>query len=244
MQRWVWCITVIALFLVVGCQRGGQDNQTVVSGLAVRIDSPASNARIPTGREVTIVSTASDPALVQRVELYVNGQLIHDDRTPVEAGQETFKVDQRWVPPAPGTVRVEVIAYNAQGRASRPAAITLIAEGPGLATTAPLPSRTPTLAVSPTSSPFPSPTVAQPTTPPQVVEIAGVVSVDANIRGGPGQGNPRIDGLFTGASVTAIARNELGDWVKIRYGSNQTGWVSGGLVNWQGDIGTLPVTTN
>jgi uncharacterized protein YgiM (DUF1202 family) len=48
--------------------------------------------------------------------------------------------------------------------------------------------------------------------------------------------------LFAGAAVTAIGRNEAADWIQIRYGSGQTGWILWSLAGWQGDIRQLPVT--
>jgi len=113
-----------------------------------------------------------------------------------------------------------------------------------MVTTVPFPTRTATgIPVTLTTTPFPSP-APQPsaTVAATRVEIAGSINTDANIRNGPGPTFDRVDGLFAGATVTAIGRNAAADWIEIRYGTGQTGWLLWSLAGWQGDIQQLPVT--
>lgn len=239
MRRAWWVVALLVVLGVVGCERGGQ----TAAGLNVQINSPANGTTIATGREVTINSTASSntTTLVQRIELYINGELIREDAASTAAGQATFSIEQQWVPVEAGNVAVEVVAYDVIGRRSSPATITLFAEGAPMATTAPFPTRSPTtVPATPTTTPFPSPQPTSTTAP--TIEFGGTINTDANIRNGPGPTFDRIDGLFAGTSVTAIGRNEAADWVQIRYGSGQTGWILWSLAGWQGDIRQLPVT--
>jgi hypothetical protein len=243
MRRAWWLVALLTvLWVLVACERGGQ----TAAGLTVRIESPAEGARIPTGREVVITSTAnsSTTSLVQKIELYINGELIREDVAPTQAGEATFTVEQRWVPTEAGTIAVEVIAYDVVGRRGTPATLSLVAEGSPMVTTAPFPSPTPTgIPVTPTTTPFPSPApLPSATATVPRIEIAGTINTDANIRNGPGPTFDRIDGLFAGATVTAIGRNAAADWIEIRYGSGQTGWVLWSLAGWQGDIQQLSVT--
>lgn len=239
MRHLGWMILLVGL-LISGCARGNAEPQATTNGPVVQITAPPSGARIPTGREVEIQSTATDPAGVERIELYVDGVLIRIDTPPAAEGQSAFSVVQRWVPSQPGPVQVEVRAYNVQGQAGIPVGITLEAEGAGLAPTA-----TPTprsLEINPT----PPPTEGTDPTPPPAEGIPGTVEAAAglNVRQGPALDAERIDGLNPGAPVTAIARDATGEWTKVRYGSdNREGWIYAPYVTWDGDPSTLPISS-
>lgn len=223
--------------LLAGCARGGAQGTPVAAGPLVVIDSPPSGTRIPTGREVEIQVTAVDEAaLVQRIELLVDGELVADERTPLEAGQASFTVLKRWVPVAPGEAHVIVYAYNAQGQRSQPASIILQVEGEPLQ---------PPVTITRTSEPLPTPTALPPTpTPaPTVQGIPGTVTaaIGLNVRAGPSVDAARIGGVNLNESVTAIARDASGAWARIRFGPDgQEGWVSAQFVSWQGDFQSLP----
>ena len=116
-------LTIFPL-LITSCQFG-QEEAPLNDAPIVQIDSPASNARIPVGQEIEIKSTAKDKTFIQRVELYVNDDLIQKDAPPIPKGQMTFTVLQRWVPTEAGQVKLYVLAYDSQGKASYPAAIML-----------------------------------------------------------------------------------------------------------------------
>jgi len=64
-----------------------------------------------------------------------------------------------------------------------------------------------------------------------------------NVRGGPGTGYPVIDKAAAGEVVTALARNDAGDWLQIeRPGlTGGFGWVSGRYLTLSGEAGDLPV---
>jgi len=111
--------------LITACQPFWQEEVPVNPIPVIQIDSPASNARISVGEELEIKSTTNDDAFVQRVELYVDGQLIQKDLPPIATGQKTFTVLQRWLPTKAQAVELRVIAYDNQGAVSYPAAIVL-----------------------------------------------------------------------------------------------------------------------
>lgn len=139
-QRVVLFLTLLLALLVAGCARGATTNTTEGDEVAtgddpiVVIDAPASGTSIPTGQIVEIRSTATGTTSpVQRIEMYINGDLIADDSVPDAAGQPTFSVTQRWVPVEPGRAEVAVYAYNAAGTRSRPASIVLEVGGDAMA---------------------------------------------------------------------------------------------------------------
>ncbi len=227
---------IVILPLLAACERGGEGSVAESgAGPQVVIVGPPSGTRIPTGQVVEIHSTANDEAgLVQRIELHINGELIAEDTTPIAEGQASFSVVQRWVPIASGSVQVTVYAYNAQGQQSQPAAITLEAEGEPL-----LPPTTPTVTKA-----TPEPTATVELSPTPEAGIVGQVNVQAglNVRGEPSLTAARIGGVNLNDAVTAIARNEAGDWVRIRFGpDNQEGWVVAEFITWEGDVQSLPI---
>ncbi len=62
----------------------------------------------------------------------------------------------------------------------------------------------------------------------------------AFVRSGPGQGYPAIGTLFTGDVVDPVARDQLVDWVMIRYGEGYA-WIRYDLVVWVEPIEALAV---
>jgi uncharacterized protein YgiM (DUF1202 family) len=239
MKRALLLTLLVLMSLMVACTRpswlGGGAAEP--AGPVVVIDSPASGARVPTGQELLIQSTATDDNLVQRIELYINSELIADDPSPVSEGQATFTVVQRWVPVQPGQALVEVYAYNAADVRSEVASIVLEVEGEPLAPVQEVPEPAPEEPAEEVTEPTEAPA------PPEVLGIRGTVlaAEGLNVRRGPGTDNERIGGILANEAVTAIARNAAGDWVRIQYGpENQEGWVAAQFVTWEGDIQTLP----
>ncbi len=231
-------LLVVAMLLLAACQRGTATSSSPI----VTITAPNNGASVPTGQMVEIQSVAVDNVSpIQRVEMYINGDLIADDSTPNAAGESSFMVTQRWVPVEPGDARIEVYAYNMANERSQAATLTLQVQGPGLTSQEPS-AATPTSALVP---PPTAPTEVQPTaTPEPPAGIPGQVTADIglNVRSSPGTSSERIGGVNVTEQVTAIARNAAGDWVKIRFGAdNREGWVAAAYISWQGDIQTLPV---
>ena len=91
---------------------------------SVTISEPASGTIITVGEEVDIVSTAEASSGVARVDLLVNGQVVRSD-SPPEGTPSTFPLVQSWTPATTGDVTISVIAYDTDGAASEPAAVTL-----------------------------------------------------------------------------------------------------------------------
>lgn len=233
------------LTLLAACERG-QPTGVEPEGPSVTIESPANNARVATGTEVNIVSTARDEKQrVVQIDLVVNGELVSESVTPSADGQAIFSTVQRWVPVAPGPARVEVIGRNAAGLAGPPAVVLLDVVGPGFSTASPTPiPPTPTV----TSDPPPQPPAATATLtpvppPPPPNQITGRVTANLgiNVRSGPGVAFQRIGGVNLNETVTAIARNTAGDWAKVRFGpANTEGWLAAQFVEWSADIQSLP----
>ncbi len=254
-------VTLCGLFLV-GCQLFAEE-MPINEPPLVQIISPASNARIPTGKEVEIKSVATDESFIERIELYVNDDLIRIDSPPIKGGQVTFTVLQRWVPIRAGEVRVRVVAYDADGAISHPVGITLEAVGETLAELQPtkVPTATAIASLTPVSTPTSTPTLPPPPPPPSpspppptpppppptatpIRQIEGRVTNfgPLNVRNGPNTSTAQLGWLNPNDFVLGIARNQAGNWAKIRYGAdNREGWVFAQRVRWSSDFKALPV---
>lgn len=137
--------------------------------------------------------------------------------------------------------QVRVIAISADGlwylldtgQWIATALITNPPPNPPLATEALLASLTP---VAP--SPVPAPILVPTATPQPVATPAPSVTVNANLRAGPGTEFPIIGGTIAGQTINIVGRNAAGDWFLL----DNTGWVSAGLVANPPNPATVPVT--
>lgn len=102
------------------------------------------------------------------------------------------------------------------------------------------PTAAPTLA--PTAAPTAAPAAAEPTaTPLPALDVseptAVVVPTTMNVRGGPGTNYPRVGGVSGGTRLAITGVNPAGDWYRVTLpGSEQEGWVFGGLVTTAGPM--------
>jgi predicted RecA/RadA family phage recombinase len=163
----LFSLAIVIMFVVVavGTYVYTQWEKEVAGLPLVLINSPVSGSHVQVGQVVIVQATATDSKGVTRVELLVNGVLYHSDVSPSPQGQSPFISRQSWQAPSSGTYTLVVKAYNAAGRVSQPAAITVnVAEAatptPTEAASVP-PTDTPTPADTPiTPSPKPLPTTA------------------------------------------------------------------------------------
>lgn len=134
-------VMVVALVLagILACDIGGAAKPTVT------VTSPPSGTKVQVGEEVNVESTASDAKGVVRVELAVDGSLYRTDASPIPEGQPSFSLVQAWKATDPGTHTLTVTAYNVDGAASDPWAITVeVIEAVAGATPTPTATSTPT----------------------------------------------------------------------------------------------------
>jgi hypothetical protein len=92
--------------------------------VTITINSPFSGSVVAVGENVTIDSTATADAGIDRVELTINGQMVRRD-SPPDGNPITFRVSQPWTPPAGGQATIAVIAFDANGQSSSTATISL-----------------------------------------------------------------------------------------------------------------------
>ena len=204
-------ILILVIAAIVTAYFLARGRGTAQAGIpVVVITAPVSGSQIQVNVPVTIQATASDPAGVKRMELWVSGAKAAESISPVEQGQPTLTASFQWTPEAPGSYTLEIRAYNQQGEVNTPTMVTVTAVGDLAAATA-----------TPTSTPAtPSPTVP---TAPTLKTLT-----DLNVRTGPGLEYDLIGLLPVGSSAELTGRSEDQQWWQIRFApaANGVGWVS------------------
>lgn len=174
--------------VIMACQGfGGQASKPTVI-----IASPPSGSVYTLGEEVVVQSTSTDPAGIVRVALFVDGDLVREDPSPVVQGQAQFSLIQSWIAEGVGQHTLTVRATNSQNATAesgiiinvreqavnpQPTGIIAIATAVPLATATPQPTSAPQTDVPPTNpvvtvviTATPPPTnVPPPTEPPTCV---------------------------------------------------------------------------
>ena len=116
-------------------------------------------------------------------------------------------------------------------------------------TATPLPP-TPTPEVPPTPTPEPATPTPEPPTPapqPPTPTPAPVVIVQqdkVNVRQGPGTAYNTVGQVTKGTSLQIVGKNAAGDWWQVCCVSNQQVWITGQLVQVQGDTSTVQVVAS
>jgi len=99
-------------------------------GPTLQVLSPQNFAQVQLGESVDIVSTATDPKGVTRVELYVGEDLYLTYASPGPEGEKVWTFTQTWTPTAPGFYTLAVVAHNVEDVASTPWAVAVeVVEG-------------------------------------------------------------------------------------------------------------------
>ena len=90
----------------------------------VEITSHEEGQSVVQYEETRIITEARSSQGIDKVELYINGELEHIDEPPMGFPRD-FTADQPWMPVAEGEVIISVIAIDRRGTASEPVSISL-----------------------------------------------------------------------------------------------------------------------
>ena len=208
--------SAVLLLLVAGilaCELPGLEGSSPKP--TVVILSPASGTQVKAGETIVIQSNATDVKGVTRIELWVDGSLVRSDDNPQQ--QPTFGVTQEWTAAVLGSHSVTVKAYNAAGRVSDPATVTVnVVEEVTAATPATLPPGAPWAAIT--------------------AEVL-------NVRRGPGTNYPVIGQLQQNDVVEIAGRSADSSWLQIVYptGTIGRGWISASYAQVRGSPAFIPV---
>ncbi|TEU10585.1 MAG: SH3 domain-containing protein [Anaerolineales bacterium] len=217
--RGIAALAVLLLFGagILACELPGLGGGTKPTAAIL---SPASGTQVKVGETVAIQSSATDAKGVTRVELWVDGSLVHSDVSSQQ--QPAFSVTQEWTATVLGSHSVTVKAYNAARRVSDPATITInvIEEGTAAAPT------TPTSVTLPPGAPW-----------------AAITTGVLNVRRGPGTDYPVAGQLQQNDAVEIVGKNADSSWLQIVYpaGTIGRGWVSVSYAQVRGSLASIPV---
>lgn len=114
-------LIIVALIVsgALACEIGGEPAKPTVT-----ITAPTSDAQVELG-EVNVLVSASDAKGIARVELSVDGALYRTDANPDPEGGTAWALVQTWTATELGMHTLSVTAYNVDGLASDPWAVTV-----------------------------------------------------------------------------------------------------------------------
>jgi pSer/pThr/pTyr-binding forkhead associated (FHA) protein/uncharacterized protein YraI len=188
-----------------------QEQETPLAQIPkVVITAPVPGSEVSINQPVTVQATASDPAGVVRMELWVDGVKTAEAVSPVRQGQPTLTASLQWVPATSGNHTLEVKAYNQSGQVSEPTAVVVAAiDASGNAS--PTPTFTPE-----------TPTATVPNNP------FLTTKTDLNVRAGPDTAYDLLGLLPSGTNAEILGRDEGRQWWQIRFNPspNGIGWVA------------------
>ncbi len=92
------------------------DGQT--SGPVIFFDMPASGEHFPAGQMVQVHVIARDPEKVARMELWIDGALIDNEKSPLKDGVSPLVLAAGWTPSESGQQTLTARAYDSQGEES------------------------------------------------------------------------------------------------------------------------------
>lgn len=202
--------------------------------------APPEDTELKPNQSVTVQATATDAAGITRMALWVNNNQVDQVVSQLAQDVPSMTAAFQWAAGAPGVYRLEIRAYNRDGRVNILPVTTVNVVGP--ATPAAAPTQTPTPTITPiplpptataTTAPTPSPTAtpAPPTPTPAPLPAALTVNAAAlNVRAGPGTGYSRLGQLPQGsqAEIVGQAGAEPDRWWQIRFAAaaDGLGWVT------------------
>lgn len=111
-------LLIITIIVLSGCHFPG------TPWVLVEITSHEDGQAVALNQDVRIITQARSSQGIEKVELYINGELEHVDEPPLGQPLEFFS-DQPWVPVTEGQVIISVIATDRRGNVSEPFSITL-----------------------------------------------------------------------------------------------------------------------
>ncbi len=150
------CLWIFS-FLLAACQSEAEKGSTYVW-----IDVPLDGLMLPQGQPVNVEGHASNPNGTDRVEIFVNGQIVDTVRNLSGAGNLSA-FEYSFSPPQPGEYVIQVVAYAISGESSEADSARVIVGLPTAEITdtpTPLPIISITPVITLTFTPTPTPTVS------------------------------------------------------------------------------------
>ena len=153
----IFLCLLIFTFLLAACQ-----SEVDRGGTYVWIDVPLDGLTLPQGQVVNVEGHASNPNGTERVEVFINGQIV-DTLRNFSGADNLSAFEYSFSPPQPGEYIIQVVAYSSSGRSSEADSARIIIGQPTAIITdtpTPLPVISITPEITHTFTPTPTPTVS------------------------------------------------------------------------------------
>jgi hypothetical protein len=111
-------IPALLILLLAGCNLPGR------APVEITLTSHENGQAILLGQEARIISFATGARGIEKVELYLNGELL-ETALPEDGNPKEFTADQPFTPQQEGDVIISVMAYDTRGNQSEPISIAL-----------------------------------------------------------------------------------------------------------------------
>lgn len=187
------------------------------------INSPSDGDEFVVGEEILVSVDASDSIGVNRVQLFVDGQIVRTVSSESLQGDLSMQAILNYVPTATdvGAIQLRVLAYRDAIVGASDAIDVVVRQSPSDVVATP---------ANPSNLPF----------IPDDEICRALVNVGLNFRTGPGTGYAIIMVLNSGTLAPVSGRNSAGSWWQLNV-SGRTGWVSADFTTEYGDCAALPV---
>jgi hypothetical protein len=201
-------------------------------GPSAWIDTPGDGSILLIGDEISVQSHSSGPIPIEKIELYVNGQLAQSAENP-NTGDELVAVSQSWIAESIGVHFLEIRAIDVNGAIGRslPVRITVAGEL--------LPSATLENTLETTETPTATVDSTATETGP-----TGFVNQNANCRIGADASFETHEILLQGQTVPLDGRNADSSWLWIRLPSGSHCWAFGVNLDVNVDVTTLALISS
>ena len=185
----------------------------------IQIRSPSAGDEFVVGEEILVAVDASDSIGVNRVQLFVDGQIVHTVSSESLQGDLSLEAILNYAPQVSdvGTIALSVRAYRG-AEVSVPDEVSVVVRQ----------SLTDIIATpaNPSDLPF----------IPDDGVCRALINVGLNFRTGPSTSFRIITVLSSGTLAPIVGRNSDNSWWQLNV-NDQTGWVSGDFTSEYGDCG-------
>ena len=247
---WVRILLTIVVLLGIGVIAGGMAYYYMLNSTAaptISIVNPPNNSTGIVGQELIVQAVVVDEKGLNRIELWVDNQLIRADVVPGEA--KTHTSQQGWIPNIAGSHLIEIKAINSSDvQNASPNIVTIMVTevDTGGSTEASIAgtevdtdgtteadidgTEVSTSGGTATDTGDAEGDTLQTSTPTPVEpgQPTFTASTNLNIRTGPGTVYPRVGSLAAGQSIEVVGRDQSGNWLQVLYpsGPDGKGWLS------------------
>ena len=226
-------LIVVCLVCLASCnlrrQSGPAASEIVTATAAapprIDIESPSIGDEFVVGEEILVTVSASDSVGVNRVQLFVNDQIVRTVSSESLSGDLQMRAILNYVPQASdlGDIALRVVAYRG-AVVSPPDAITVVVRRSYA-----------DIVATPADSNLPF--------IPDDGLCRALINVNLNYRTGPGTTNPIITVLHSGTLAPIVGKNAGETWWQLD-AKPRRGWVSADFTSEYGDCDAVPTVAD